>query len=70
MVTINDNIGKENTEHCSTCLEFQQTQPKAKIMAHEIPVKPWETTGPDIFMLKNKNHLCIVNYHSKFPIVN
>ena len=25
--------------------------------------------GADIFMLKNKTHLCIVDYHSKFLVV-
>ena len=30
---------------------------------------PWEVIEADIFTLNNKNHLCIVDYHSKFPIV-
>ena len=31
----------------------------------------WQTLGigADIFTLNNKNYLCIVDYHSKFPIV-
>ena len=24
---------------------------------------------PDVFHFNNKNYLCIVNYHSKFPVV-
>ena len=36
---------------------------------HNIPGKPWEVIGVDMFTLNNKNYLFIVDYHSKFPIV-
>ena len=55
--------------NCFTCLEFQQTQPKEQIFQHEIPRKPWEVVGADNFTLHNKNYLCIVDYHSEFPII-
>ena len=29
-------------KHCATCLEFQQMQPKEKIIHHDIPLRPWE----------------------------
>ena len=51
------------------CLEFQQTQPKEKIIHHKIPLRPWEVLGADVFHFNNKNYLCIVDYHSKFPVV-
>ena len=35
-----DDIEKTH-KNCSTCLDFQQTQPKEKIIHHEIPAKPW-----------------------------
>ena len=54
---------------CETCLEFQQTQPKEKIMHHDIPSRPWEVIGADIFHFKNKHYLCIVDCNSKFPVV-
>ena len=38
-------------------------------MHHDIPGKPWEVIGVDIFSLNNKNYLSSVDYHSKFPIV-
>ena len=37
---------------CATCLEFQQTQPKEKIMHHDILLRPWEVIGADVFHLK------------------
>ena len=53
----------------ATCLEFQQTQPKEKIIHHNIPLRKWEVLGTDIFHFNNKNYLCVVDYHSKFPMV-
>ena len=67
-VNINTDIEK-HIKNCNTCLEFQQTQPKAEIMHHEIPHRPWEVLGADVFHFNNKNYLCIVDYHSKCPVV-
>ena len=46
-----------------------QTQPREKFIHHNIPGKPQEVIGVDIFTLNNKNYLCIVDYHSKFPVI-
>ena len=48
----NMNANIENTiKHFFTCLDFEQTQPKEKIIHHKIPGKPLEVTGPDVFQL-------------------
>ena len=65
---INTDIEK-HIKNCTTCLEFQQTQPKEKILHHDIPLRPWEVLGVDLFHFNNKNYLCIVDYHSKFPVI-
>ena len=44
-------------------------QPKKKIVHQDIPLRPWEVLGADIFHFNNKNYLCIVDYLSKFPVV-
>ena len=36
---------------------------------HDISVKPWDVIGEDMFTLNNKHYLCMVDYHSKFPII-
>ena len=36
---------------------------------HDIPLRLWEVLGADVFHFNNKNYLCIVDYHSKFPMV-
>ena len=34
-----------------------------------MPCKPWAVVGADIFSINNNRLLCIVDYYSKFPIV-
>ena len=36
------------------------------MIPHEIPDQPWIKIGVDLFNLKNKNYLLVVDYHSKF----
>ena len=35
-----------------------------------LPCRPLEVVSADILMTKNKMLLCIVDYNSKFPVVN
>ena len=55
--------------NCTICLTFEQTQMKDKIIHHDIMAKPWKVIGADMFNLNNKHYLCIIDYHSKFPII-
>ena len=50
-------------------LIFRETQLNEKIIHKEIPGKLWEVVGVDMFTLHNKNYLCIVDYHHKFPVI-
>ena len=49
---------------------FSVNSTKIKNSHHDIPGKPWVVGGVDMFALNNKNYLCIVDYYSKFLIVN
>ena len=44
-------------------------QPKEKMIHQHIPLRPWKVLGADVFHFNNKNYLCIVDYHSKFPVI-
>ena len=66
--SINADIGNY-IKCCGTVLEFQQTQPKEKIIHQDIPLRPWEVIGADVFHFNNKYYLCIVGDHSKFPVI-
>ena len=65
---MNDDIEK-HIKNCTTCLMFQQTQHKDKKIQHDIPAKPCEMAGADMFTLTIKHYLCTVDYHSKFPVI-
>ena len=56
-------------KQCTMCLEYQQTQPWEKALNYEVPCRPREVVGGDVFVINNKTLLCVVDYHSKFPIV-
>ena len=66
-VNINSDI--ENHVKIVAYVEFQQMQPKEKTIHHDIPMKPWDVIGADVFQLNSKNYICLVNYHSKFPVI-
>ena len=66
--SINADIEKY-IKQCPTCLEFQQMQPKERIIHHDIPLRPWEVIRADVFHFNNKNYLCAIDYNSKFPIM-
>ena len=44
-------------------------QPKEKIIHHEVPLRPREAVGADVFHFNNINYRCVVDYNSKFPII-
>ena len=67
-VNINTDIDK-HIERCNMCLAFQHTQPKEKMIHRDIPMRSWEVLCADVFHFNNKNYLCIVDYHSKFPVI-
>ena len=55
--------GYQNTiKQCATFLEYQQSQAHKKTIPYDIPCKPWEVVGADIFSINNNTLLCIVDY--------
>ena len=52
--------------NCETCITFRNCHQKETLIQHEIPPSPWIKVGTDVFHLKDKHYLIIVDYHSKF----
>ena len=57
---------KQQIEACETCGKFGMNQPKEPLMPHEVPSRPWEKVGTDIFEHDNKEYLVTVDYYSNF----
>ncbi len=51
--------------NCGACMENRNYQTSEELIPHEIPSNPWEKET-DLFQLKNKNYLIVVDYTSKY----
>ena len=49
---------------CEVCQTYQAKQNKRE--SHELPDRPWETIGIDLFSLDATEYLITVDYHSNF----
>jgi transposase InsO family protein len=65
---MNDQIEKV-VGKCSTCQEYRRTQTKETLLPHEIPTRPWQTLGTDLFHFNGDNYLIVADYYTKFPVV-
>ena len=54
---------------CYQCNKFQPAQPKLPIMQPDLPTRPWEKLGTDIFEFNGLKYLMIVDYFSRFPVI-
>ena len=44
-------------------------QLKERLVHHDVPGIQREVVGAYLFALYNKSYLCVVYYHSKFPLI-
>ncbi|XP_014673270.1 PREDICTED: uncharacterized protein K02A2.6-like [Priapulus caudatus] len=54
---------------CTSCREHQRAQQREPLLQHDLPSRPWETVGTDLFHLYGDEYLIITDYHSKFPFI-
>ncbi len=54
---------------CPTCNKHQPAQPKLPIEQPDLPSRPWEQLGTDIFEFKNQKYVILVDYFSRFPVI-
>ena len=57
---------EELVSSCATCLEHRNYQQKEELIQHDIPLSPWMKVGLDLFTLKSKKYMLIVDYYSKY----
>ena len=64
------NTGIDKVVHqCATCQKYQCAQPAETLGPHEIPTRPWQVVGSDLFHFDGHDHLIVADYYSRFPIV-
>lgn len=57
---------KNLIDNCQVCLSFRKQNSKQELIPHEVPERSWEKVGVDLFQLKGKDYLLLVDYFSKF----
>ena len=60
---------KQLVKDCDICNKFQPEQPKLPLMQPDLPIRPWEKLGIDIFEFKGLTYLMIVDYYSRFLVI-
>ena len=66
-------LNKEIEDHilrCEPCQINSRSQSKEPVIPMEIPNRPWQKLGTDLFFQGGKWYLLICDYYSKFPVVH
>ena len=62
---MNSDIAKICSE-CSICNRHKNNNQHEPLIQHEIPERPWQKVGIDLFEYKTKDYVLVVDYYSKF----
>lgn len=57
---------REYISTCETCRKYEVDQPRESLMQHDVPDRPWQKVGTDIFSFEGKSYLVTVDYFSNF----
>ena len=57
---------RDKVASCEICNEFRNKQAKQPMKSHEIPERPWQILGTDLFQLDGQHYLVLVDYYYKF----
>ena len=52
---------------CETCQKHRNKQPKEPMVIADVTTAPWHKVGMDLFHLKGKDYLVVIDYYSNFP---
>ena len=51
---------------CEICARRAPSNPKEPLLPHDIPIRPWQKVGTDIFSWNNTSYLVTVDYYSRY----
>lgn len=54
-------------QQCEVFQWHRYQQPKEPLKSYDKPTEPWKKVGMDLFQLKDKDYLLIMDYHSNYP---
>ena len=44
------------------CLEYERLQTKETLMSHDVPERPWQKAGIDLFTYDSKDYIVTIDY--------
>ena len=50
-------------------MKYRRENSREPLIPHEVPLRPWQKLGADIFDYGGQAYLIIVDYFSKYPEV-
>lgn len=53
-------------ESCESCQRHRAANPRQPLQPHPLPDRPWQVLAADIFEIKEKRFLLVVDYYSKY----
>lgn len=57
---------RQYVESCDVCATYPDKQPAGTINFHDVPNRPWEKVGSDLFTFQDRAYLITVDYYSSF----
>jgi len=57
---------KECISMCEICHKYDTSPQKETLMSHDVPTRPWEKVGVDLFEIENRDYLVTVDYYSNY----
>ncbi|XP_048000294.1 uncharacterized protein K02A2.6-like [Leguminivora glycinivorella] len=51
---------------CEACAQRRAAPPREPLAPHAVPDRPWQVLATDIFQVKDKHYLLVVDYYSKY----
>ena len=60
---------ESRVQKCEICQERQNSQARETLEQHEVPTRPWQIIGTDLFLWNGDEYLLICDYYSKFLII-
>ena len=65
---INKDILKQY-HSCKTCIKHSKSQRHEPLWSHPTPALPWHMVTTDLFKIKISKCLLLVDYYSRFPVL-
>ena len=53
-------------KQCDICNTFANQQLREPLIVHDVPQRPWQKVGCDLFTIEQKDYMCTVDYYSGY----